>query len=67
MIPIPGSRTIARLEENSSAAKLVLKEEDRKVLDEAVASADVKGARKPPLPKQLTNEDCIPLSEWKGE
>lgn len=67
MIPIPGSRNIARLEENSSSAYLKLEPEDIKLLDEAVDKADVRGERKPPAFDYLKNEDCIPLSEWKGE
>ncbi|TCD67968.1 hypothetical protein EIP91_011769 [Steccherinum ochraceum] len=67
MISLPGSRSIARLEENSASAYVKIKEEDMRVLDEAVAKADVKGARTYPMMDSLTNEDCIPLSEWKGE
>jgi len=67
MIPIPGSRTIARLEENSSSAHIEPKPEDTKVLDDAVAAAEVRGARKPHMFDYLLNEDCISLSEWKGE
>ena len=67
MVPIPGSKSVARLDENASAAKITLTEDDFKALDEAVASADVKGARKPTMPDYFSNDSCIPLSEWKGE
>lgn len=67
VIPIPGSRTIERLEENSASARIQFKPEDLKTLDGIVEAAEVKGARKPPQYSHLLNEDCIPLSEWKGE
>ena len=45
----------------------IIKEEDMKVLDDAVATADVKGSRTHPIYDHLTNEDCIPLRAWNGE
>lgn len=67
MVPIPGSRNVARLEENAGGAKIVLKEEDMQTLNDAVATADVRGARKPAMPDYFSNTDCIPLSKWNGE
>lgn len=67
MVPIPGSKTPARLEENAGGAWLQLSEEDLKVLDDAVAVADVRGGRKPAFAPHLLNDNCIPLEEWKGE
>lgn len=67
MVPIPGCRNIPRLEENSAAAYITLQPEDIKALDDIVTAADVKGARKAPAFDYLLNEDCIPLSEWRGE
>ncbi|KAL1738995.1 NADP-dependent oxidoreductase domain-containing protein [Schizophyllum fasciatum] len=65
MVPIPGSRGIERTEENAKSAEIVLPEEDRKLLREAVDSATCAGAR---MPEQwLMSQDCISLEEWRGE
>ncbi|KZT70939.1 Aldo/keto reductase [Daedalea quercina L-15889] len=66
-IPIPGSRSAERLEENAEAAEIVLKDEDVKALREIVEAADVRGGRAPELFAHLMASECIPLSEWKGE
>ncbi|KAI5897173.1 Aldo/keto reductase [Schizophyllum commune H4-8] len=65
MIPIPGSRGIARTEENARGAEVVLSAEDQKALRDAVENATVAGGR---MPKGwMIEHDCIPLKEWKGE
>ncbi|CCM02261.1 uncharacterized protein FIBRA_04344 [Fibroporia radiculosa] len=65
-IPIPGTRSVRRFEENAKAAEIQLKEEDVKALRTAVNEADVQGARYPDVFNN-GQEDCILLSEWKGE
>ncbi|KAH8107235.1 NADP-dependent oxidoreductase domain-containing protein [Cristinia sonorae] len=66
-VSIPGTRSVKRLEENAQAVNVKLDEEDLKLLNEAVEVADVKGERFPPAFAHIMNQDCIPLSEWKGE
>lgn len=66
-IPIPGTRTVARLEENVKPAEIQLSAEDVKEIREAVHAADVQGGRYPPEFAGIMNDKCIPLSEWKGE
>ncbi|KZT70949.1 Aldo/keto reductase [Daedalea quercina L-15889] len=66
-IPIPGSRSVERLEENAKAAEIALKDEDVKALRAIVEAADVRGERVPAQFAHLMSTECIPLSEWKGE
>ena len=66
-IPIPGTRTIERVEENAKSAEIVLKDEDVKALRAIVDAASVYGNRVPGLFAHLMVVDSIPLSEWKGE
>ncbi|MFN8395052.1 MAG: aldo/keto reductase [Bacteroidia bacterium] len=47
MVPIPGTTKVHRLEENLSAAKLVLSEEDLQEIAAAVAGVEVHGDRYP--------------------
>lgn len=65
--PIPGTRTVERLEENAKAAEIVLKDEDVRALRAIVEAADVQGERMPGQFAHLMTSGCIPLSEWKGE
>ncbi|TFK52942.1 Aldo/keto reductase [Heliocybe sulcata] len=67
MVPIPGMRTIERLEENAKAADLVLSPEDLKELKSSVEAADVVGGRYPQEYAAIMVYDCITLGEWKGE
>ena len=66
-VPIPGSRNIARLEENAKAGEIALSPEDVKALRAVVDAADVKGERYPEAMKKMVVLDSIPLSEYKGE
>lgn len=66
-VPIPGTKTVERLEENAAAVNVKLDGEDLRLLNEAVDTADVKGDRYPSAMAYIMNPDCIPLSEWKGE
>jgi diketogulonate reductase-like aldo/keto reductase len=66
VIPIPGSRSIARVEENVSSAELVLEPDDVKAIRKLCESADVQGGRYPEG-MTLPDGDCIELDEWKGE
>ncbi|TCD61457.1 hypothetical protein EIP91_008414 [Steccherinum ochraceum] len=66
-VPIPGTRSVKRLEENARAADIKISEEDLKLLNEVVDAADVKGDRFPPEFAHMFIRDCIPLSEWHGE
>lgn len=66
-VPIPGTRTIERLEENAKAAEITLKDEDVKALRAIVEAAEVQGDRIPGQFAHLMASECIPLSEWKGE
>ncbi|KZT67942.1 Aldo/keto reductase [Daedalea quercina L-15889] len=66
-VPIPGSRSIERLEENARAAEITLDDEDVKELRAAVSAADVQGARYPEELGEMLAWDSIPLNNWKGE
>lgn len=66
-VPIPGSRTIARLEENAKAGEIPLALEDVRALRAVVDTVDVKGALYPEEMMKLVASDSIPLSEYKGE
>ncbi|KAJ7270914.1 NADP-dependent oxidoreductase domain-containing protein [Mycena rebaudengoi] len=61
-IPIPGTRVVARLEENAHAAEITLSPDDVAALDKWVHEADVHGARNPEW--RIPDGDCIELSQW---
>ncbi|KAJ7026688.1 NADP-dependent oxidoreductase domain-containing protein [Mycena alexandri] len=61
-IPVPGTRVVARLEENAHGAEITLSREDVQVLRKYVEEADVHGARHITLPQG----DCIKLADWKN-
>ncbi|KAJ7686766.1 Aldo/keto reductase [Mycena rosella] len=60
-IPIPGTRIVARLEENAHSAEIRLSSEDVETIRRRVEEADVHGARHGTIPEG----DCIELAEWK--
>ncbi|KAJ7779531.1 NADP-dependent oxidoreductase domain-containing protein [Mycena olivaceomarginata] len=60
-VPIPGTRVVARLEENAHSAEIALSPEDVKAIRKRVEEADVQGARHANLPEG----DCIELAAWK--
>ncbi|GLB44117.1 putative aldo keto reductase [Lyophyllum shimeji] len=64
-IPIPGARSVERVEENARAAEITLSPDDVLAIRALVEKADVAGERYPP--GAIPQGDCIPLSEWKGE
>lgn len=67
-VPIPGTRTVERLEENARAAEIMLLgEEDVRALRAIVDAADVQGERTASQFARFAVSDCIPLSQWKGE
>jgi aryl-alcohol dehydrogenase-like predicted oxidoreductase len=54
IVPIPGTRALARLEENNGAASVVLTPDDLRGIDTAVASIPVQGGRYPEKLEQMT-------------
>ncbi|KAJ7619297.1 NADP-dependent oxidoreductase domain-containing protein [Roridomyces roridus] len=61
-VPIPGTKAVARLEENARGAEIVLSLEDVETIRKQVEEADVvHGARGPVIP----DGDCLELGEWK--
>jgi len=62
-VPIPGIRTVDRLEDNAKGAEIKLSPEDVKAIRQLVESADVAGDRYARIPAG----DCISKEEWKGE
>ncbi|EDR16197.1 uncharacterized protein LACBIDRAFT_227919 [Laccaria bicolor S238N-H82] len=68
-IPIPGSRTIERIEENARGAEIELSVEAIKEIRELVDKAEVAGSRNPALDWLLAGVEgnSLPLAEWKGE
>lgn len=65
VFPIPGTRSVARLEENAKGAEIKLEEEDVKEIRKFTQDADVQGDRYVDL--KAIEGNCLPLSEWKGE
>ncbi|KAJ7686773.1 NADP-dependent oxidoreductase domain-containing protein [Mycena rosella] len=63
--PIPGTRSVARLEENARGAEITLSAEDVRDIRAWAAAADIQGARK--RPEHMSDGECIELGEWKGE
>ncbi|KAJ6578889.1 NADP-dependent oxidoreductase domain-containing protein [Mycena vulgaris] len=61
-IPIPGTRTAARLDENAHSAEIGLSAADVEAIRRRVVEADVHGARHALVPEG----DCIELAEWKA-
>ncbi|KAJ6524538.1 Aldo/keto reductase [Mycena capillaripes] len=59
-VPIPGTRAVARLEENAHSAEITLSREDVDAIRKQVEEADVHGARHMTVPQG----DCIELAEW---
>ncbi|KLO07878.1 Aldo/keto reductase [Schizopora paradoxa] len=66
-IPIPGSRSKERVEENAKGALLELKPEDVKEIRKLCEEAEIHGERYPEEYMAGTKGDCIALGEWKGE
>ncbi|KAH8111783.1 Aldo/keto reductase [Phellopilus nigrolimitatus] len=66
-IPIPGCRSVERVEENAGGAELKLAPEDVKAIRALSEAADVQGARYPEQFMSAVKGDCIALDEWKGE
>ncbi|KAJ7938325.1 Aldo/keto reductase [Mycena leptocephala] len=62
--PIPGTRNVARLEENARGAEIALSDEDVKDIRAWATAADVKGARK--REEHMSDGECIELAEWKA-
>ncbi|KAF7326971.1 Aldo-keto reductase yakc [Mycena venus] len=60
-VPIPGTKAVARLEENAHSAEINLSPEDVEAIRKRVEEADVHGARNINLPQG----DCIELADWK--
>ncbi|KAJ6463388.1 NADP-dependent oxidoreductase domain-containing protein [Mycena sanguinolenta] len=60
-VPIPGTRAVARLEENARSAEINLSSEDVAAIRRKVEEADVHGARHMNIPQG----DCIELVDWK--
>ncbi|KAJ7456885.1 NADP-dependent oxidoreductase domain-containing protein [Mycena latifolia] len=61
-VPIPGTKAVARLEENARSAEIKLSEEEVQAIRKWVEEADVHGARHMIIPQG----DCIELAEWKA-
>ncbi|KAF7326626.1 malate dehydrogenase [Mycena venus] len=63
--PIPGTRNVARLEENARGAEISLSAEDVKDIRAWAAAADVQGERK--RAEHMSDGECIGLEEWKAK
>ncbi|KZT67983.1 hypothetical protein DAEQUDRAFT_370224 [Daedalea quercina L-15889] len=59
LVPIPGSRSAARVEETAKAAEIVLDGEEVEMFRAAVAAADVQGTRYPPECLARTAPDSL--------
>ena len=67
VIPIPGCRTVERIEENAKGAELTLSAEDVKAIRKLSEDADVQGLRYPAAFMATVEGECLPLEQWKGE
>ncbi|KAJ7889950.1 Aldo/keto reductase [Mycena olivaceomarginata] len=61
--PIPGTRNVARLEENARGAEITLSADDVKDIRSWATAADVQGERK--RAEHMSNGECIGLEEWE--
>ena len=66
VVPIPGCRNPARLEENANAGEIALSEEDVQVIRQLAKEADKAVGPRYPL-AYIPEGDCIKLTDWKGE
>ncbi|ESK96041.1 hypothetical protein Moror_7386 [Moniliophthora roreri MCA 2997] len=68
-IPIPGSRSIERVEENGHSAELILPLEAIRTIRTLVNNAEVAGTRNRTVAWIAAGVEgnCIKLEEWKGE
>jgi aryl-alcohol dehydrogenase-like predicted oxidoreductase len=55
IVPIPGTKSPQRLEENAAAAELRLSQQDVEELDDAISPDAVRGARYPEAMMALLN------------
>ncbi|KAJ6463394.1 NADP-dependent oxidoreductase domain-containing protein [Mycena sanguinolenta] len=60
--PIPGTRSVARLEENARGAEIALSAEDVKDIRSWAVAANVQGDRK--RAEHFSDGDCMALEEW---
>lgn len=67
VIPIPGSRSKERVEENAKGALLKLAPEDVQEIRRLCEAAEVAGERYPEMHLAATAGNCLPLDQWKGE
>ena len=67
VVPIPGSRTRARVQENAAAALIKLSDEDVREIRRIVDAFPVGGNRYPDETSGDVGVDSIPLADWKGE
>lgn len=66
VFPIPGCRSVERLEENAASAELELSPEDVKSIRNL--AEDMHGTNGDRYPPHIVNSgNSIPFSEWKGE
>lgn len=55
IVPIPGTRRLARLDENLAATEITLSASDLTEIEDAVSSVDIQGARYPEAIERMTN------------
>lgn len=67
VVPIPGCRSVQRVEENAKGAEIALSPEDVKAIRKLSEEADVQGLRLPASFMAVCQGDCLPLDQWKGE
>ncbi|KAF7973892.1 hypothetical protein HWV62_14028 [Athelia sp. TMB] len=62
-VPIPGSSSVARIEENAKAAQVVLPEDAIREITRLADNAEVAGERN----FAIVDGDCIAYDAWKGK
>lgn len=67
VVPIPGCRSVERVEENAKGAEITLSPEDVKAIRKLSEEADVQGLRYPAAFMASVEGECLPLDQWKGE
>ncbi|TDL15043.1 Aldo/keto reductase [Rickenella mellea] len=66
-IPIPGCRTVERVQENAGSVSVALTDDDIEDISKLSEDADVGGERLPSNLLTNVRGDCLLLGDWNGE
>ena len=66
-IPIPGSRTCERIEENAGGAECQISPDAIKAIRDLTENVEIAGDRYSGVHMSDVEGECLPLENWKGE